>query len=495
MTEKNNGFLRFLLTKNHTGLVYIIGLIVSWLYFLIYSVIQGGGYARILFFGNGEDALMDFYNSCRDAAQGIGVYAERHVIYPPLANLYYRFCGAFISDDYLDTNFEQRLQFSSTLSNLMIFIVSAIIAAAILVVLVYCYTDGSKIHRTAIAISSVISFPYIFLLERGNCLTIVVVLLCFFVFCYNSDNKAISELACVALALAAGFKLYPAVMGLVLIIDKRWKQAIRTTIYGLIAIFAPFVFYGGCYGVKLWINNLIHFSDSKASVVTFTGTTDVTGAFKAMGIQISFIVPAVICIIAAFVLKKNHRKHIALFVTMLTIPGSGGVYSYIFLIIPLLMMFNEEIINIYDYLYLAVIMAMFMPYVLPLHFENGYLSINYAVSGLVVLALFLLITLDLIYSLFKRFRSKSIIAVIPLVFCFFAPSRSVSADSTVIANHTLAPKLQGVSSETVVVISFAIVFISVAVVTLGVLAVQYARSNKKKYRGDAHADSNSRQHN
>ena len=36
---------------------------------------------RRLFFRNGADCFMDFFNSARDAAQGAGAYTERGIIY------------------------------------------------------------------------------------------------------------------------------------------------------------------------------------------------------------------------------------------------------------------------------------------------------------------------------------------------------------------------------------------------------------------------------
>ena len=57
------------------------------LYYLLYIIIGGSGAVLRSFMLEGDDFLMDFYNSVRDVAQGTGVYTERHVIYPPMANL------------------------------------------------------------------------------------------------------------------------------------------------------------------------------------------------------------------------------------------------------------------------------------------------------------------------------------------------------------------------------------------------------------------------
>lgn len=67
------------------------------------------------------------------------------------------------------------------------------------------------------AILLIFSAPYIYEYQRGNVLIIVVPLICFFMFYYDSEKPAVSALACFALAVAAGFKLYPAILGMILL--------------------------------------------------------------------------------------------------------------------------------------------------------------------------------------------------------------------------------------------------------------------------------------
>ena len=42
-------------------------------------------------------------------------------------------------------------------------------------------------------------------------------------------------------ALAAGLKLYPAIFGLLLLFDKKYKEAIRLVVYGILAVVIPFI--------------------------------------------------------------------------------------------------------------------------------------------------------------------------------------------------------------------------------------------------------------
>lgn len=67
----------------------------------------------------------------------------------------------------------------------------------------------------------------------------------FYIFNYDSENKVRRELALISLALAASFKLTPAVLGILLIYNKQWKEVVRVIIYGLIFGIVPFLFFHG----------------------------------------------------------------------------------------------------------------------------------------------------------------------------------------------------------------------------------------------------------
>ena len=67
---------------------FIVLMLLSLSVFFLRCVIAGSDAFIGVFFLNGEDLFMDFLNSLRDVSHGVGVYTERHVIYPPLANAF-----------------------------------------------------------------------------------------------------------------------------------------------------------------------------------------------------------------------------------------------------------------------------------------------------------------------------------------------------------------------------------------------------------------------
>lgn len=416
---KNNGFLKYLLSENRTVLLLTTGMILSWIIFVVYSAIQGGAYYRIMFFKAGEDSFMDFFNSCRDAAQGYGVYTERHVIYPPLANFFYVFFNIFISKDYLNSYLDERYMYALHPFNFMVYMVSTAFVLAALAMLFSFIVEGNHKKKTLLTFIFLFNWPVIFTIERGNIFLLVFLLVMIFVFFYDSDNKVISELSCICLAVAAGLKLYPALFGIFLVLSKKYKQAIRTVIYGIAAFVLPFGAYHWVEGFKVWVKNIIRFSNKHSVADNYSGITSVKTIIYFMmdklfgkhgftgAVDKIFSALIIIALVAAILLlKEKYQKFIALFVLVDALPGAGGGYTFMFLLIPLVYIVNTKKIRPYDYLYVLVILSELMPYPIPLRFVKGYTSVNYGIEGLAVLVIFILIMCDLVYMLVKKFAPK-----------------------------------------------------------------------------------------
>ena len=60
-------------------------------------------------------------------------------------------------------------------------------------------------------------------------------------------------------SLAAGFKLYSALFGLLWIKERKYKDTLRLLLYGVLAFFAPFVFFGGINGIIDYIGTFTRY--------------------------------------------------------------------------------------------------------------------------------------------------------------------------------------------------------------------------------------------
>ena len=106
----------------------------------------------------------------------------------------------------------------------------------------------------------------LFMYERANNLIIPLAFLLFFIANKDSEKRWQRELAIVALALAAAFKIYPAVFALMLVHEKRFKDVLKTVLYTAVLTIPPvFIFFGGFDSIKMIAENILIY-DGKHSL-------------------------------------------------------------------------------------------------------------------------------------------------------------------------------------------------------------------------------------
>ena len=351
------------------------------IYVLVCAVIFRGDFSAA-FFIEGYDPFMDFFNSVRDAAQGIGVYTERHVIYPPLANLLYLVISKFTPSAYNDTTFQERYTWHDHTFAIVLLALWCVICTLILIWLLTRVQKKAPLYQKLI-ISALfaLSLPVLYVLERGNIIILTLFALVIYAFTYNSESKFKRELGLIALAFAFAIKLYPVVFGWFLIADKRFKEAIRCAIYGLVLLIVPSFFFGGpmCfYQIYLNIFNFSSGADSTLSIIlNYIHTPAVLQTVITVLVYVWVLICGVCFAFSHFIRKDAPYKTWALgFVTILCVPSLTSIYSWAFMMIPMIMLFNTQKLTQKQ---LAYSVLMTIPFVfLPFRF-----SIN--VSGNVVL--------------------------------------------------------------------------------------------------------------
>ena len=143
--------------------------------------------------------------------------------------------------------------------------------------------------RNGVAFSALLSFPVFFTIGTGNNTLFAAIFTMIYLFWYDSSNRYQREMALISLAAAAATKLAPAIFGILLLYEKRWKDALRTIIYGVVLGVLPFCVFGGGirYNLPLWmasytVDNLLpkyiqYYEIWQSTDSTFAGGID--GAF------------------------------------------------------------------------------------------------------------------------------------------------------------------------------------------------------------------------
>lgn len=377
MFKKNKNGKKTLLSLNseNPAVNFFVGavLLSALVYILIGLIFRKGDLTTIFFTGCG-DFFMDFFNSVRDAAQGVAVYTERHVIYPPLANLIFLAISFFTPDAYNNTDFSQRYSWTEYPAAIAVAVIWCVICLATFVVIfTFAQKKLSVAKRVLVSLLMFFSVPILYLLERGNIIILTLFALALYAFTYNSKSKIKRELGLIALAFAFAIKLYPVVFGWFLIADKRFKEAIRCAIYGVALLVIPSFFFGGFSCFHQIFLNIFSFSSGTGNVLSimleYIGMPPLGQSIMTALVYAWVFICGICFAISPFIRKDQPYKTWSLgLVTILCVPSLTSIYSWAFMLIPLIMLFCRSELTKKDMTY-SVMMT--VPFVfLPFRFSH-----------------------------------------------------------------------------------------------------------------------------
>ena len=221
----------------------------------------------------------------------------------------------------------------------------------------------------ALAFSGIALFSY----ERGNVIYLAVIGMVCFIEHYQSENKVLREWAFIALAFAAAIKGYPTIFGILLIWEKRWKEAIRLMIYGLLFCFGPFALIGTGfkYNITQWLVNLgengekYMFTHNPRFGYLFFLSQMKSGDTRDMWNEVLKIIFYILAIVGIIVISKQKtwwKKAAMLVSIIILLPTNSGFYCGLYLFPIVVLFFNEEEHNWLDILYMLSMIVILNPF-------------------------------------------------------------------------------------------------------------------------------------
>ena len=329
---------------------------------LLINVINHGGVFTEILHRDTKDAGMDFFNSI------IYTYSRRpyldcNTLYPPLANLL--FYLIFLSIPWKEQAIiTKAMESGETLrctendlrlmqAPMVMFILFIMLSSFLLIAMVAFCVRGSMSQNFLLASGILLSIGVLYAFHRGNIIVLVTAAMLFFVQYRNSENPFLREMALIMLAVAAGLKLYPALLGILLLRDRKWLAAVRAVIYGLVAFILPFFFFNGTASMEVFFQMLFKFYEKGSSAILGgLGFKQIIHSFTAMmglGEYGSILKYAQYFAFACggismflIVFTKSHWKAVSLAcVLTVVLPGTSGAYSLVCLI-PGLICFLKE---------------------------------------------------------------------------------------------------------------------------------------------------------
>ena len=225
----------------------------------------------------------------------------------------------------------------------------------LIVLLIYCinqyFCQSNAKYTILLPTALLLSYPFMCTsVQRGNVVILVSLLLALAWLWMDSKNKVKQEFALLFIAASAGFKLYPALIGIVYIKNKDWKKAFRLIIYGVIAVLVPFCFYGGLAGMKYLVHTLTGF----ASYIDPNKTNTVCGMAKWLGLKLNMNNTSantfgsvinclffIASLIFFFLSKKKWQESLFLSGILVSFLPSNWEYTLVYYV-PVLFLFIKE---------------------------------------------------------------------------------------------------------------------------------------------------------
>ena len=354
--------------------VFYAAMALSICIFCLAGILTHGEACRVLLHPDKTDVFMDFFNSIQ---YGLKPY-ENKVIYPPFINLLYAALGRMTLIGVSHDPYGLRLTQIGALVYLLVTIVTVLFYS------ISCFCAYGKRWKSILFIFvTLLSAPFLYALERGNSVLLTVVLILVFLTQYRSGKKTYRYLSYVALGLAAGIKISPALFGLLLIRERRWKEAVVALGVGAVTFFLPFIFLDG---------NLMTLLDNiRKTTALFQGTVESGTELKFIGqgvylniqntfrflsrlfnvnfdIMGNYINLVVLAIGLAEVLlsKYVHRWQVLFILSALLVitPGFSGIYNGVFMVVPLLYFLKNRLrLNGKNILWCIGFLAVFIPWI------------------------------------------------------------------------------------------------------------------------------------
>ena len=179
-------------------------------------------------------------------------------------------------------------------------------------------------------------------IQSANIAFFVMILLLIAVCLRESNSKFKQETALILIAVAAAIKIYPAVFGLLYLIEKKPKQAIRLIVYGVVLFFAPFALTGG-------ISGFYQFFDNITTIQSTWGELSHNGiynnlVFLGASSNIALVCDVIfgcLCFVMLLIVKDRWKKMFLLSAIIVMLSLWSGPYTTCFFLIPFLTFVND----------------------------------------------------------------------------------------------------------------------------------------------------------
>ncbi len=331
-------------------LILIIMSVLTLTKFLILFAGWGEYFKNIIWAFDERPLFYDHFDHIKYSLQGniTGVYnVNVNACFPAFAYFFYGFLAHLCTVDQVGTaDFAHVLNTNSGVVTL-VFVYGIFFVSIALLLSKQLTSKIGEYYTNAFIILLLLSSIFLMTVASGNLTIGAMILTLFSLYFRDSKSAALRELSMIMLAMAASLKVYPAIWGLLYIKEKRYKDAIKQIIYGILFFLVPFAFFGGVGGFIQFIKNLAQVS----KIVTSISLVGILHKFFSFFLndQMATILARIIdylylitTVLLVFLRKKIDWKSYALFAgAMFIFNTESGSYCMIYWTIAIVAFVSE----------------------------------------------------------------------------------------------------------------------------------------------------------
>ncbi|MEI0526857.1 glycosyltransferase family 87 protein [Brachyspira murdochii] len=341
-------------------LLFVLLLSFTILLFIIFFIKDKGGRQLNIVLG-GWDLFADFYNVLRFIARKDPyfdyVLGQAYQSYLPLSYLLiYPFS---IIRNYANMSlYDVQVDPVSNMS-LVIFMFIAVLLFILFLKKLYSKKDYNYIIPLLLFITT----PVIFTIERANIMFHTAAFVVMFLCLYKSEKKYEQIIALICLGIASALKVYPVLLGFLLLQEKRYKDIVIGASITLGLVFLPFFFFNK----HSFLENFVQFiSNGKLFSELFPIRDGLALFISKFGISITLskmilFILFIISIIYSFVANEYWKKVLLLIIISIQTPTTG-YYSELFMYPVLILFLIKDKFYKIDYIFLILFVLLLMPF-------------------------------------------------------------------------------------------------------------------------------------
>ena len=355
--------------------VMVIGIMLSAVAFLITK----GSSLDDMLDGDRTAYFMDYFNSIYYSLHD--PYFEYDVIYPALTTAGYYAIGAVL--EAIHGPFVGSFPFvviRESASGMLSYLLITAVALFVLYKALNKNKEESRKETAIFFILSLLSFPMLFSIDRGNSVLIAVIFSLLFFVGYNSDNKKIRYLSYVFLGIAAGIKIFPFLFGLLVVrrsIESRksedLKELMICALIGAAVFLSPFALFEGSFMAILdnafgysrglypvGLGDISSLIQTTAIIIGYENYSTLAGA----GTAVSLIFMLSVAIYVLFY-KNAEKWELICLLSAAQILFSGVAYPYVllYMLIPAWYFISSRpVMNLKNAIYAILLAAVLMPF-------------------------------------------------------------------------------------------------------------------------------------